>query len=348
MGARLHEMGAWLHETGAWLGEMGAWLHEMGAWLGERGVRRGPRGAWPFAFSSLPGSGYKPLVDGPSTTATMVAAYRGRASARPDPVCSDPWALRLAGEDGVEVARRYDGAFPHMELWIALRTAFIDDRVRRAIRPEGEMSQVVVLGAGLDTRAARLGRPGDSGDRRAPKVRFFEVDREETQTIKLARLATFSDYPKACATYVTCDFEREDFLERLVAEGFSTEEPAFFVWEGVTAYLSEAAVRATLRRIASGAHPRSVVVFDHLRRKIVSGDVKDPKDQESRTFVADLGEPLRFGIDYPLPLLYEEGFRRVRMVNFDEIGLEVTGSYERQRAFRFQGVVLGSRETKVL
>ncbi len=273
-------------------------------------------------------------MDGPSTTARMVAAYRGRASAREDAICHDPWALALAGEDGAEVARRYDLTFAPMELWIALRTAYFDRQIERFTRPRGPIAQVVLLGAGLDTRAARLAREG---------VRFFEVDREESQSLKLERLARLEGYPVDAATYVRCDFERQDFLERLVAGGFAVAEPAFFVWEGVTAYLSEDAVRATLRRVAQGMHPGSVLVFDHLRRRIVAGDLKDPKDQESRAFVADLGEPLRFGVDYPLPMLYEEGFRRVRMVTFDEIALELTGTYERERAFRFQGVVIASR-----
>ncbi|MGO8996024.1 MAG: class I SAM-dependent methyltransferase [Polyangiaceae bacterium] len=273
-------------------------------------------------------------MDGPSRTALMVAAYRGRATAKEHPVCDDPWAAGLAGEEGYEVARRYDEAFGYMELWIALRTAFFDERVRRLTLPSGGIAQVVLLGAGFDTRAARLAREG---------VRFFEVDREETQAVKLARLAKLAGYPVQNATYVTCDFERQDFLERLAGSGYRIDAPALFLWEGVTAYLTEPAVRATLRRIAEGAEPGSVVVFDHLRRRIVSGDVPDPKDEQSRAFVANLGEPLRFGVDYPLPLLYEEGFRRVRMLTFDELALDMTGTYERARAFRFQGIVVASR-----
>ena len=256
-------------------------------------------------------------MDGPSTTALMVAAYR--------------------------VARRYDEAFAHMELWIALRTAFFDARVKQLTSASasggGGISQVVVLGAGFDTRAARLAAEG---------VRFFEVDREETQAVKLARLATLAGYPVESATYVTCDFEHQDFLKPLADSGFRTDAPAVFLWEGVTPYLTESAVRATLHRIADGADAGSVVVFDHLRRRIVSGDVPDPKDEQSRAFVADLGEPLRFGVDYPLPMLYEEGFRRVRMLTFDELALDLTGTYERARAFRFQGIALASRSAPEL
>jgi len=260
-------------------------------------------------------------------TALMVAAYRARATARPDPICNDGWAAALAGEEGQEIARAYDAVYPHMELWVAVRTRFIDVQVTRLAMP-----QVAILGAGFDTRAARLGG-----------AKFFEVDQEAVQASKRQRLP--ADYPGK-PTYVRCDFEREDFLDRLIAEGFDTKTPALFVWEGVTPYLSESAVRATLRRIATGAHPESVLVFDHLRRKIVSGEVRDPKDLESRAFVAELGEPLRFGIDYPLPLLYEEGFRKIRSLTFDEICLDFTGTYERERAFRFQGIVLASSSSR--
>lgn len=263
----------------------------------------------------------------------MVAAYRARNTARPDALCDDPWAAALAGEDGARIALAYDAVYPHMELWTAVRTAYLDQRVKR-YAGGGGVPQVVLLGAGFDTRAARLARDG---------VRFFEVDQPASQGEKRRRLAALGGYPLDAATYVSCDFEHEDFLDRLVAAGFSADRPAVFVWEGVTPYLTEAAVRATLRRLSLGAHPESIVMFDHVRRKIVSGEARDAKDNESREFVAGLGEPLRFGVDYPLPLLFEEGFRRVRALTFDEACLDLTGTYDRARAFRFQGIVIASR-----
>jgi methyltransferase (TIGR00027 family) len=268
-----------------------------------------------------------------SKTAKMVAAYRARATAEKDAVCNDPWASGLAGDEGFDIARSYDRVYPHMQLWIAVRTVFIDDRLRR-LTSNGDVDQVVMLGAGFDTRAARLARDG---------VRFFEVDRAATQMEKLARVRDFPEYPVQNATYVTCDFEKEDFLDRLEGHGFDKKRPAFFVWEGVTPYLTEAAVRATLRRLASGTNEGSVVVFDHVRKNIVHGGTRNPSDALSSTFVADLGEPLHFGIDYPLPLLFEEGFRRVRSLTFDEVCLDVTNTYDRAREFRFQGLVLATR-----
>jgi methyltransferase (TIGR00027 family) len=271
-----------------------------------------------------------------SKTALLMAAYRGRATVAEGAICSDPWASALAGDEGAELARNWDKSYPHMELWTAVRTAFIDACVRRATRT---MRQVVLLGAGLDTRAARLSQSG---------VRFFEVDRPDTQGDKLARVAKLEAYPRAAATYVPCDFEKESFLARLTATGFDVSSPAMFVWEGVTPYLTEAAVRATLRTISEGSDPKSALVFDHVRKKIVAGDVRDPVDLEPRAIVEGLGEPLRFGIDDVLPFLYEEGFRKVRVTTFDEACLELTGTYERERKFRFQGLVVASRAASEL
>lgn len=274
-----------------------------------------------------------PVASAPSLFA---AAFRGRASARPDPVCHDPWASALAGDEGAALARRLEERRPHLELWLAVRTAFIDRRLAAALGPGGAR-QVVVLGAGLDTRAARMSRPG---------VRFFEVDRGEIQEDKRRRLAALRGYPADAAICVPCDFEREDFLDRLIASGFDPAEPAFILWEGVTYYLTGSAVRATLGCIACGCHPRSTVIFDHLGERV--GEPADRSEsrgggeRDTRHVVSELGEPVRWGTDHALPMLYEEGFRRVRMTTFDEAALELTGTYERERRWRFIHLVEAS------
>ena len=269
-----------------------------------------------------------------SRTALWVAAYRARASARPDPLCRDPWAAALAGAEGAELLAGMDATMAHMELWIAVRTALLDAEVDRWTAPPNSFGQVVLLGAGLDTRAARLPRPG---------VRWFEVDHPASQRAKRDRLASLTDYPLDAATFVTCDFEHEDFLDRLVACGFDASAPALVLWEGVVPYLTEPAVRATLRRVATGLHPRSAILFDHVMKRFVKDDKLPDKDIATRDFVKDLGEQLRFGTNDPLPMLYEEGFRHVRSVSFDEACLTLTGTYERVREFRFSRVVLASR-----
>jgi methyltransferase (TIGR00027 family) len=274
-------------------------------------------------------------TSGASKTAMMVAAYRARATARPDPICRDPWAETLAGARGEALARAFDDKFAHMELWMALRTAYLDGHVRRWTGAPHRFGQVVVLGAGLDTRAARLAAAG---------VRFFEVDHPATQAHKRDQLAAADGYPVDAATYVPCDFERgDDFVDQLATGGFDPAAPAVVIWEGVTAYLTEPAVRATARRIATGMHERTILLFDHVGKRMGAGEKIRGRDRDTRDYVDDLGEPLRFGSDHTLPLLYDEGFRWVRQLTFDEICLDFTGSYAREREFRFQYISLASR-----
>lgn len=226
-----------------------------------------------------------------------------------------------------------------MELWISCRTAWIDERVRRLCNA-GERRQVVVLGAGLDTRAARLGETVAAGADgfesfalEEDRVRWWEVDHPESQALKLERLAQLPDYPLAAATYCGCDFEADDFLEKLGAAGFDAEgEPSVIVWEGVTMYLTEAAVRSSVRRIASACHPDTVLLFDHVGRKMVSSGAAleaeakaeaadlesglvasglDPESARFRALVSGVGEPFRFGINDSLPFMYDAGFRHV-------------------------------------
>ena len=268
-----------------------------------------------------------------SRTALLVAAYRARASRREGALISDPWAAGLAGKDGEALAVKVDAFLNERELWIAVRTAWLDEHVLRWIRDHAAPTQVVVLGAGLDARAARLAHDG---------VRFFEVDQPATQKEKLARLAQLSSYPKDAATYVACDFEKDDFLDRLVSNGFDASLPALILWEGVSYYLPEAAIRATLRRVSAGCDPRSVLLFDHFTRSFVEGATRADGDQQARDLVESLGEQFVWGSNDPLPMLFEEGFRHVRSVSFDEACLSLTGTYRRERQFRFQRLVVAS------
>ncbi len=261
----------------------------------------------------------------------MVAALRARATEQTAPLCDDPFARVLAGPGGFEDAARYELGFPHIELFVALRTALFDQETRRWL--SRGFTQVVLLGAGLDTRAARFGQRG---------VRFFEVDHPKTQADKLARLAALPGYPFENAAYVPCDFAENDFVERLDSSGFRADIPSLLIWEGVTYYLEEPAVRATLRRIAEKLHPGSVLLFDHVGKRMGRGDVREPSSIAAREGVAEMGEPVIFGIDHALPLLFEEGFRRARTATFDEIALNLTGTYDRARTFRFEHAVLAS------
>lgn len=257
-----------------------------------------------------------------SRTAFLVAGYRARATEWKAPIFNDPWASGLSGQAGRDLCRQADVKTPDLELCIALRTRYIDDCVVAAIARG--ISQIVILGAGLDTRAARFGREG---------VRFFEVDRPASQAAKRRNLTELPGYPIDAATYVECDFETDDLVEQLDDAGLNRDEPVLFVWEGVVCYLEEPAARKTLRQIATCFHPDSAVVFDYI-------DIEQNKRLESskaredaaalEQFLESLDEPFPLGLDprKTATLAAEEGFRYMRTVSFAELCLEQRGLVE--------------------
>jgi methyltransferase (TIGR00027 family) len=266
----------------------------------------------------------------------MVCAYRARASRWATPLFDDPWAAQIAGREGEEIAKRLDAHWPPMETWLALRVAYLDRLVGLAV-DQLSIRQIVILGAGYDTRAARLARAG---------VQYFEVDHPATQARKREVVAALPGYPIEAARYVTCNFEIEDPIERLVANGFERAEPALVLWEGVVMYLPEAAIRATATRLASALHPRSLVAFDLFGKRMAMPNVPD-QDEQPVALVRELGEPILFGSDDILPLLYECGFRWIRARDFNELSVELMGEYKRERFFRFQHLALAAVCTPV-
>ncbi len=90
------------------------------------------------------------------------------------------------------------------------------------------IAQFVILGAGFDTRTLRLPRE--------MRVRSFEVDAPKTLAIKREALKK-ADVDPAGVSFVAADFEQGDWLSQLVAAGFDADQPALFLWEGVTPYL---------------------------------------------------------------------------------------------------------------
>ena len=180
------------------------------------------------------------------------------------------------------------------------RTRLIDDIVSQALH-EG-IHQVVILGAGFDCRIYRL------SDIRS--VAAFEVDHPATVAVKLSRLRGLGAKLPANVRFVQIDFDRQSLAETLQQEGFDSGQPAIFVWEGVTNYLTASAVDAVLRYVA-GCAGGSRLVFTYVHRGVLDGSGKFPDAAKIMSNVAELGEPWTFGmLPEELPsYLRERGLR---------------------------------------
>jgi methyltransferase (TIGR00027 family) len=165
------------------------------------------------------------------------------------------------------------------------RTRHMDDVVRAEVA--AGVGQLVVLGAGYDSRAYRMPE--------LEAVRTFEVDHPITSGLKRKRLeAVFGEVPRH-VVYVQVDFIREDLGERLSAAGYDDTEPALFVLSGVAPYLPEAAVRETLGWVARQA-PGSSILFDYLWSEVFDDAASFYGVSELLRRVAEMGEKLRSGI----------------------------------------------------
>lgn len=154
------------------------------------------------------------------------------------------------------------------------------------------VTQFVILGAGFDTRAFRLPKE------MSRQVRSFEVDTPETIAVKREVLKRAGIDPTG-VVLVGADFERDDWLTRLVDAGFNPKKPTLFLWEGVTPYLDRAAVEDTLRKV-SGTAKGTILAFDYF-----TNEVLESKALYLRLVRATLragGEPLKFGVDSTPPL----------------------------------------------
>jgi methyltransferase (TIGR00027 family) len=158
-------------------------------------------------------------------------------------VFADPLALRILGPDAegaIALAKERPERRP-LRLFIAMRSRFAEDTAAHAI--EKGVRQVLVLGAGLDTFAYRLERTQD--------MRVFELDHPATQAEKRRRLAEAQIAEPAHVSYVAHDFESGGMTAALKSAGLDPDRGAFVLWLGVTPYLTEEAVFATLRELAS-------------------------------------------------------------------------------------------------
>jgi methyltransferase (TIGR00027 family) len=128
-------------------------------------------------------------------------------------------------------------------------------------------------------------------------VHSFEVDASKTQAIK-REMVKKAGIETAGVTFVAADFEKEDWLSRLVDAGFDPGKPAFFLWEGVTMLLDQEAVETTLRMIARCASG-SVVAFDYLTTEVLESQALFGR--AARAGLRAAGESLKFGIESTPP-----------------------------------------------
>jgi methyltransferase (TIGR00027 family) len=200
-------------------------------------------------------------------------------------VFEDPLALRILGADAAgrlqnNLDRESSRTSRALRAFMSVRSRFAEDGLAQAV--QRGVRQYVVLGAGLDTFAYR--------NPFADRLRVFEVDHPATQAWKRGRLEAAGIVPPPSLTFTPIDFERQTAIEGLTAAGFSSAEPAFFAWLGVTMYLARDTVMAMFELIAS-LPKGGGVVFDYGVEPSLLGPVERLVFKAFARRVASIGEP---------------------------------------------------------
>jgi methyltransferase (TIGR00027 family) len=222
-------------------------------------------------------------------------------------VFEDPLAIKVIGAEAAqELASAAQDlntqSAKRLRAFVAARSRYAEEKLADAIQRGA--TQYVVLGAGLDTFAYRNAHP-PSG------LKVFEIDHPVTQAWKRKRLEAAAISIPSSTVFVPLDFERATLSAGLHDARFAADQISFFSWLGVTPYLTQEAVLATLAFVAS-LPPGSGVVFDYtVARSSLNSEQMALDALASR--VSKAGEPFQFLINPRAlgALLKAAGFRHI-------------------------------------
>ena len=224
-----------------------------------------------------------------ASTAHWIAAVRANESEREDRLFDDPWAAALAGKVGLTwlEQRSADSIIP-----IVLRTRFFDDFLLRIVS-EKKIRQVVLMGAGMDTRAFRLALPDH--------VQFYELDQIPVLEYKRRILSEREAKPTCKRHPIGIDLNSawEPILEQ---EGFENNQPSVWLMEGFLFYLSNVNITNLFERAMSLTASGSFFGFDMINSLTLTSPLTkkwvDMQAESGAPWIGSMDEPVKFFMDY--------------------------------------------------
>jgi methyltransferase (TIGR00027 family) len=210
-----------------------------------------------------------------SQTAQFVCLFRAMADLSPEvPDFSDPlakyfliWIWSIALTITSWFVKLFPGRspFPFWLKRVGLRMQFRTVVLDQALKDSLPFEQLVILGAGLDSRAWRL-------KKELKNVQIFEVDHPSTQKWKIERVRemkkkeNYQDEKneKERVHFISVDFNNDNLEVCLEKGGFSMHKKTFWIWEGVTMYLTEDNVKRTLKLISHLSAGGGTIALSYL------------------------------------------------------------------------------------
>lgn len=269
---------------------------------------------------------YKREVDreGPSKMAEEIAFHRVVEMFMPEDerVFSDPYAIRFINPEMLEhmaknpietqkKSEELEKLFPGVHNSIVARVRYFDDFVEKLI-DEG-LEQLVILGAGYDTRAYRI--EGLKED-----IKVFEVDHPNTQSFKIQKVREIFGSVPNHVVYVPIDFDTQKLDQRLLESGYERSKKTLFIMEGLVMYIPPNAVDETISFIVNNSGKGSAVIFDYVPQSVVDGTSDLEVGKNLHNHAKEYREPLQFGIEEGTleTFLKERGFSSIENMTSDD------------------------------
>jgi len=194
---------------------------------------------------------------------------------------------------------------PGIYEYVLARTKLLDEVFINALR--NQFAQIVLLGAGFDTRALRF-KSRNMGSK------IFELDIQTTQQPKVEILKRKQIVLPKELVFVPIDFNREGIADALGNAGYAMNQRNLFIWEGVTMYLTADAIDHTLEFIRRSSIEGSIVAFDYIYASVLRRENKFYGEREIYETVSSAGEGWTFGIEDGTTedFLTQRGFKLIR------------------------------------
>lgn len=177
---------------------------------------------------------------------------------------------------------------PGIYEYVLARTKLLDEVFLKAL--EERFAQIVLLGAGFDTRAIRFAEHNQA-------TRVFELDKADVQEPKIAILRRKNVAIPETTVLVPMDFNKQGMRDALLNAGYQEGALSLFIWEGVTMYLNAESVDATLEFIQRSVGKGSIVAFDYLLAPVLRREGRYYGERQIYDTVARAGEGWTFGLD---------------------------------------------------
>jgi methyltransferase (TIGR00027 family) len=223
-----------------------------------------------------------------AATGLLVAAMRAEESVRDDALFHDPFADRLAGDDGRRLLAESRAQTEQPSAPIVVRTRLYDEALLRI-----GAWQVAILAAGMDARSYRL--PWQDG------ATVFEVDQPHVIAIKDERLA--GEQPRCRRIGVGIDLA-DDWPKVLEAQGFDSAAPTVWTIEGLLQYLHAPDVEQLFARVDALSAPGSVLLYDVVGTALLEA----PFSAATLAYMEKLGAPWVFSSDTSAALVEDRGW----------------------------------------